>query len=62
MEKTISLGEINSYIKVVSRQMEAQGSSPSQILQMVDSVNAQFGIKLPKFAKAEQGHKMCLKL
>lgn len=46
--KSTSLGEVASYIKAVSRQMEKQGNTPEQIAEMIDLVNEQFGIKVPK--------------
>lgn len=30
--------------------MEKQGNTPEQIAEMIDSVNEQFGIKVPKLA------------
>lgn len=51
MEKMTTLGEITNYIKIVSKHMEEQESTSEEILQMVDRVNAQFGVKLSKLSR-----------
>lgn len=56
--KMTSLGEVASCIKITARNMEKQGSSPFEVMQMEDNINSQFGINLPKLAKASPWEQM----